>query len=370
MSGLNKLKIQSISLLVIFVGLLFLVIALFFPYGEPLFWAAILYILILPLYNKVVGKLNKEKKGFDFKRRLIAFAFAIFSILIVGAIATLIVILAVGQLRDIGDLLTGFLKQINDAGSESVFAKLSDSVYSLSQKTIDLRKIDFQSKIFELLSQYSNNMVGFAKYVITNTGHFLISVVFACFALYFFYVDGKYLAGLFAKSVPIRGTDMNKIMIKFKDTTTSLFKGFFLVALYQAITAFIIFVAFQVKGSLILSILIFFTSFIPLLGGGAVWVPVAIVMFFTKSIVRAVLFTVVAGLGISTMDNLLRPMFLKDTIKVHPLLIFFSLIGGVNLLGLKGLILGPMILIIFFTVIDIVLDPDIKTDILSDDNAV
>ena len=112
-----------------------------------------------------------------------------------------------------------------------------------------------------------------------------------------------------------------------------------------------------------LAILTFFSSFLPLIGCGFVWVPVGVGLFFSSGALKAIVFLVVAGLGISSLDNLLRPFFLKDRIKIHPFLIFFSMLGGVKLFSFNGIVLGPMIIILFFTVLDIALEAEEKHEL-------
>jgi predicted PurR-regulated permease PerM len=70
---------------------------------------------------------------------------------------------------------------------------------------------------------------------------------------------------------------------------------------------------------------------------------------------------VLCAIFISFLDNFLRPMFLKDRIKIHPLLIFFSILGGLKAFGFNGIILGPMIVILFFTIVDIALENESAT---------
>jgi predicted PurR-regulated permease PerM len=55
------------------------------------------------------------------------------------------------------------------------------------------------------------------------------------------------------------------------------------------------------------------------------------------------------------MDNFLRPLFLKDRINLHPLVIFFAIMGGIAIFGFNGLVLGPMMIIFFLTVLDLFL---------------
>jgi predicted PurR-regulated permease PerM len=92
-----------------------------------------------------------------------------------------------------------------------------------------------------------------------------------------------------------------------------------------------------------------------MIGGGLVWLPLGLIRVLTGNVVNGVLFLIVSGLFISLLDNILRPMFLKDRIQLHPLIIFFAILGGVSVFGFNGLILGPMIVILFLTVLDMFL---------------
>jgi predicted PurR-regulated permease PerM len=58
---------------------------------------------------------------------------------------------------------------------------------------------------------------------------------------------------------------------------------------------------------------------------------------------------------ISSIDNFLRPWFLKTRIQLHPLIIFFAILGGVSVLGFNGLVLGPLLVILFLTALDLFL---------------
>jgi predicted PurR-regulated permease PerM len=69
-----------------------------------------------------------------------------------------------------------------------------------------------------------------------------------------------------------------------------------------------------------------------------------------------VLFLILSAFFISTLDNFIRPLFLKDRINLHPLIIFFSILGGVSAFKFNGLILGPVIVILFLTVLDLFLN--------------
>ena len=156
-------------------------------------------------------------------------------------------------------------------------------------------------------------------------------------------------------------------MNKFIEVTRGLFSGYILVALYQGFVAFILMTIFGVEGSMLFSVILMFASFIPLFGAAIVWAPIGLIMCFTGPIWKGILFLILAAITISFLDNFLRPFFLKDRIKVHPLIIFFAILRGIQLFGMNGLLLGPLVIILFFTILDILSNNEKETS-LADDN--
>jgi len=84
-----------------------------------------------------------------------------------------------------------------------------------------------------------------------------------------------------------------------------------------------------------------------MLGTSIVWVPMSISMALKGDIVMAIVFLVSAGIVVSALDNFIRPMVLGGQLKVHPLALFFSIMGGMVVFGFNGLILGPLVLMLF-----------------------
>ncbi len=212
--------------------------------------------------------------------------------------------------------------------------------------------------ILQSIQQYSNTLLKISKNLLENTANFILSILFVVFALYFFYLDGAYLFSLLIKVIPINPKHMDTLAKKFSETIRGLLSGYFLVALYQGIIAFILMKIFGIKAALLFSVLLMFSSFIPLFGAGLIWLPLGIILLFTDSVIKGILFLVLSAFFISFLDNFLRPFFLQDRIKVHPLLIFFAILGGLKIFGLNGLILGPTVIILFFAVLDMLVSFD------------
>jgi predicted PurR-regulated permease PerM len=199
------------------------------------------------------------------------------------------------------------------------------------------------------------DLLQFSRSVVLNIGSFFTGLAFMVFSLFFFFLDGIYLSRLVLHVVPIRKDYMKALVGKFKEITRNLVLGYIMVALVQALVAFVIFSLFKVTGALVFAALTFFCAFIPIFGAGIVWVPLSLLRIFYGDIGGGVLFFITSGIFISTLDNLLRPIFLKDRIQLHPLIIFFAILGGISVFGFNGIILGPMVVILFLTVLDLFL---------------
>jgi len=359
----NKKLIPAIGILVLVSIMLILVSLIFLPYAGVILWAVFIYVLTSPVYNKLISFLNTKKRGYAIKKSIIAATFSIFTVLAIVSIISIIAIKVFGQgkqlLLDIGKMLVSFIEENKNKSDFDIVAIVKE----LSMGTVDLSSFDYKKELLNIVASYSEKIIGYSTNFIKNIGEFLVSLIFLAFSLYFFYVDGETLLLLLKKAMPIDTKASTTIFAKIRDVTNNLFRGLFLVSLCQGIIAFIIYLIFGIEGALLLAILTFFSSFLPLIGCGFVWGFIGIGLFFSASPAKAIAFLIVAGIGISSLDNFLRPFFLKDRIKIHPFLIFFSMLGGVKLFSFNGIILGPMLIILFFTILDIALDGDKSTKI-------
>jgi len=362
----NKQVIPAVGILVLVTLMIIMVSLIFLPYASVIIWTIFIYILTSPTYNKVISLLDPKTKCYALKRSFIAATFSILTVTTIVAVCAFVAIKVFGQgkklLLDVGKTLS-LLIEAHKTGDD---ADIIQTIKTLSMGTVDLTEFDFQKELLIIVASYSETIISYTTHFVRNIGSFFTSLIFLAFSLYFFYVDGETLIQLVQKAVPIDNKASATIVAKIKDVTNNLFKGLFLVSFYQSLLALVVYLIFGIEGALLLAILTFFSSFLPLIGCGFVWLPIGVGLFFSDGAIKAILFLIVAGTAISSLDNFLRPFFLKDRIKVHPFLIFFSMLGGLHLFSFNGIILGPMIIILFFTILDIALEEDvIKTTGLS-----
>ena len=353
----EKVSLQDIFIFGLFALLFCLIVCMMQPFATVLLWTALLYVLIRPLYLKAIARLNSKTRFFQAKRHLLAGVFAVGTlILIVGPIIFLGI-----QLVQQGISFLQIAETYIRKNSDTMFAaestqKLFAFVESIGIPLPDANFESVKNSVLDLIQTYSSKLFSIGKSVINTAGTFFISLLFIVFALYFCFLDGPYLGGLIKKAIPINPVHMKILMRKFADITKNLFSGYILVALYQGLASFLLMLAFGIPAALLLSVTLMLASFVPLFGAAIIWFPIGIILCATTSVIKGIAFLVLAAICISFLDNFLRPLFLKDRIHVHPLVIFFAILGGLKVFGMNGLVLGPLIVILFFTVLDLMIE--------------
>jgi predicted PurR-regulated permease PerM len=342
-----------------FFGALFLLLFLavgriLTPFFTVLLWTSLLYVLFSPLYHRIVKHINLNTLTGKILQNLLAGAFSIGSVIVIVVPLGFVAIQLARQTASLIKAALAFL-EANPRFFEIEFGGASQLLKEISFGAIDLSALDIKSTLSDMLSGGASTMLSFSTRIARNVGAFIVGLAFMIFSLFFFYIDGAYLLGLFVKAVPIRKDYMAELVAKFRDITRNLFLGYILVSMVQGLVAYLIFLLFGVEGALTFAILLIICSFIPMIGAGTIWGPIGVFRIFTGDVAGGMLFLVVSGIFISTLDNFLRPFFLKDRIKLHPLVIFFSILGGVTVFGFNGLIVGPMVVILFLTVLDLFL---------------
>ncbi|MDR0451990.1 MAG: AI-2E family transporter, partial [Treponema sp.] len=323
----------------ILIVLFVLVCRLLSFFFSVLLWSILFYILLGPLHQRIIRKMDFSTYRGKIVKNVLA---AVFSLGTIFLILIPLVFVSFQFYRQITDLIRSARDYLysNPGIFNDALVRVSDLIADLSSGLVEIDSEDLRRRLIQLLSQSLQEVFHISSAVAKDIGAFGIGIVFMLFCLFFFYLDGPYLARLVKHAIPIRKEYMSALVIKFKDITRNLFLGYIIVALVQAVMAYIIFSIFRVRGSLVFAALVLICAFIPMLGAGLVWFPLGIIRIASGSIVEGIVFLVVSGFFISILDNFLRPVFLQNRIQLHPLVIFLAIMGGVSSFGFNGLILG------------------------------
>jgi len=350
-------SVQSYVFGVIFIVLFLVVCRLFTPFFTALLWSILLYILFSPLHRRFIKHLNFDTRKGKILRSFWAIVFALGTMAVIFFPLTVMASIFFRQIMEIGRYAREMLNERPDFMHE-FFEKISGFVRDISAGQIIISSDDINNQLKALITNEllgNKQMVFFSGNIVKIFGKLAINMLVMVFSLFFFFADGPYLARLVLRAIPIKTEYISTLTKKFMDITRNLFLGYIIVALLQAVVAFIIFSIFNVNGSLVLAVVTFLFVFIPVLGATVVYLPLAVVKIANGDIVGGVVFLIVSAVFISGIDNILRPIFLRDRIQLHPLIIFFAILGGLTVFGFNGFILGPVLVILFLTVLDLFL---------------
>lgn len=345
-------QVQRLLFLAVFLFLFLFVARLFSPFFSILLWAGLLYVITFPFYDRATRSIPDKPLG-RFARKLLAGGFALGSVL--AAVIPLVFLgsTLLGQARELVHSIDEFLERNPDFFRTLDTGGLAMRLRDTSGGLIDLTGMDLMSELSAAVTRGAETFVTVSATLLRDTAGFVVSLAFLTFTLYFFYVDGKDLIRTFVNAVPIENAYTAAFLRRFGEVGKHLFRGYLLVALYQGAASFLIFLLFGVKGPLPLGLLTAIASFVPMVGTTLVWGPVGVARIVSGDPTAGFAILILSFILVSGVDNLLRPLLLTERIKIHPLLVFFSIMGGLQLFGLNGLILGPMMLMLFFTGVDL-----------------
>ena len=224
------------------------------------------------------------------------------------------------------------------------FNEIKDFFQDLIDKfNIDLNINEFVKKYLAIFIQF---IVEQGKILIVNITIVILSLIFMGLLLFFLFKDGDKLYKRVFNLIPLPDKDKVFIVNKAYQAIQGVVLGSILTAIAQGILGFIAYFIAGIEFSLFWAFLTFLASFIPIGGASLVWVPLGIYIFITDGLIKAILFVLWGFLVISMVDNIIKPWIIGDKTDIHPIILFFAILGGLNLFGFLGIFLAPIIVVL------------------------
>jgi len=333
-----------------FAGLLVLLYqigVIFKPFLLPVLWATILAHVTFPLHTRLTSLLKERE---TLSAALLTIGIMAIVVVPVVFLASLLVQEAAGAYSAINAWVqSGGVKRMPHTIALLPFGGyLQELIGRIVVSPGDLESFLLQSS--KALSGFVVEQVtGFAKNVFLLAANFLVVI----FTLFFFFKDGKRLLDGFYRVIPLEESHKAKIFSRLDQTITAVVKGMVITAIVQGLLAGIAYAALGVPVPVFLMALTIILAPLPFSGTVLVWGPVALYLFWTGPMWKAVAM-LLWGAGVVTMvDNVLRPLLIGQEAKLPVLFLFFSILGGLGAYGLIGLFLGPILLAILLTAVQI-----------------
>ncbi len=192
-----------------------------------------------------------------------------------------------------------------------------------------------------------------ARYIASNTLAFVINFFLMLMVIYFLLLDGDKLVAYVVDLSPLPSDQEWMLISKFNNMAGAILIGNGLGGLIQGVLGGLMFWFFGLPSAFLWGVIMGLLAFLPIIGIGVVFIPTAIYLFLKGSIAAGIFFLVFYLLLSMGVEYIYKPRLVGHHVKMHPLLVFFAIIGGLKLFGILGIIYGPLVVTGFLTLAEI-----------------
>jgi predicted PurR-regulated permease PerM len=198
---------------------------------------------------------------------------------------------------------------------------------------------------------------------ITHLPGLVLASAVSVVSVYFFLIDGRRLVMFFRRNSVFSHQQTDRLIHTLAGTCRSVILASVVSGVAQSLLELVVCLAAQVPNAALVGLLVFLASFIPVIGAVPITVGVALQQFLANHEGTAIVLLAAAGVA-AMVDNLIRPIFLRGTANLHPLLAFVAAFGGLQTLGFSGVFLGPIIAAMFVATVQMLFmgDEPVKSE--------
>jgi predicted PurR-regulated permease PerM len=328
--------------IIIFSGLFYLFYKVLSPFLGPIVWAMVLSITFYPVF-RLFEKL--------IKRPWAASLITLFIILIIilGPF-TFIVKSLVNEITETYSIVEnkGF-EIITKIQGSPTFSRLLEKFSAYTNETnIDLNEAAVKS--LKTIGKYIGENI---SKLFKNIAVFAVSFIIMCLTIFYFLKDGKALLNYIQERIPLVEEQKKQIQKRVKEMIIAAIYGGLAVGVTQGTLGGIAFFFLGLHAPVFWGSAMAIFSLVPLFGSFTIWGPASIILIVSGSYAKGIGLFLYGVLVISTIDNILKPLIIGGRTKLHMLLIFFSVLGGIKYFGFIGFILGPLITVLCLSLLEI-----------------
>lgn len=345
MDALNKDRRDQARwfvLLAIMAGAIYLCWLMLLPFIGVLLWAGVLTVAFEPMHTRLRNRLRKPEAAAGLTCLII--------MLLIGVPLALISWAVIHELTPaISDLQT-LVVQVFDPNSE-----LTGPTVRWLGEYVDVEKLRLQAS--EQLGELGRWLATRTPGIVGGVLSVIVQVLFVFFVMYYLFRDGDQVRTALSNVIPLRHRQTYELFVRTREVIAASLYGVLVIAVIQGTLGGLAFWALGLPSAIVWGIVMVFLSLIPMAGAFIVWVPAAIFLAVGGSYIKAILLTLWGSIVIGLVDNFLRPKLVGERAKLHELFIFFAVLGGLQVFGLLGIVLGPVVLAIALTLFDVLRQP-------------
>jgi predicted PurR-regulated permease PerM len=192
-----------------------------------------------------------------------------------------------------------------------------------------------------------------ARSITTNVLKFIVNFFFMLLIIFYLLIDSPRLVAFIVKLSPLPEDQDQKLIQKFKDIAAAILLGNGLGGIIQGTLGGFVFFLFGLKSPFLWGVIMALLAFLPIVGIGAVFVPAAVFLFLQSRLAAGIFFIIFYIILSGGIEYLFKPRLVGKRVRMHTLIVFLSIIGGLKLFGILGIIYGPLVVTAFLTLAEI-----------------
>jgi len=325
-------------------GLGYLLFATFRPYLSALIWSAVLSYGLYPQYCKIV-KLTGQRRSLS--------AFIMSLGVTVGFLLPLTYLsFLIGK-----ELASTYLKVVSllEYRPSLLDVWLANPwVSGVGEQMQEFQRItgtDLRTVLVNNLAELGSTLVQQLTHVAGNivVGFMELSIILL--STFYFFRDGAGMIEWLEDLLPIAKTQQELLILRFHEVVRGAVFGNTLIAVFEGILGGMAFWFIGLPSPLLWGAVMGVLAYLPLVGAGIVWLPAAVILFLKGDYTSGVVLCI-AGIVIAVLDYVVRTVVIGSASKLHTLLTFFAVLGGIQFFGLVGIVAGPLVVAVSFALLD------------------
>ena len=321
------------------------------PFLPAFFTGALIAYLSYPLYNRSLKYIKN--------RNIASFVMSILVVLLITIPAIVVLCLVSREAYSTYSTLSqqnlgsNFVKIACGNGG----GHLCDALQKLEQYIPGNNFDYFMSSIVEKITSFIKDNV---YSIVSSLPQLAMNFFVVIFVVYYLLKDGPWISEKIKSIIPLKKDHKEKVVTRFKDVTSEVFYVNLMVAGLQGLLGTIGLILLGAESPLLWGAVMTVFALIPYFGTAIVWLPLSLNMIFNgylqnnNSLIWKGTILIIYGIFvISTADNILKPKLIGHKAQIHPVLVLLGVFGGIELFGIAGIILGPLMLALLVTFVDI-----------------
>jgi predicted PurR-regulated permease PerM len=308
--------------------LIYLVFRIVEPFLEPLAWSGVLAVFFYPAHKRIIRRLRPN-------RAALVSTLGVTLLLIVPALVVLVY--TARQAIDATAQLQATLMDPEKALPTHALAWIRHQLPHAWQGT------DFSGPLRQGAERIATFLASRLAGLVRNLFNFLVDLFIVIFALFFMFRDGDEIVRGAGHLLPFDEGIQEEMLRESRDLIFASVAVALVIAVLQGVLGGLAFTVGGISSPIFWAVLIAFFSLVPVVGSALIWVPGALFLAFNGHWGRALVVVVICGGVAGVADNIVRPLLLRNRTHLNELLLFLGVLGGLQVFGLLGLVIGPTI---------------------------